>query len=181
MFNGGWVHSATGALPNGSNAYADTKLIPLNNIAIGSIHSSYYSRTNVERTSIEIGTWQGAGYHYTNLQLRNIGNISLATIQQTTGTYPYFTDTNSLGLYIGSRISSSINIYKNGSLRSTTTWGATGNSDISFYIGNTHGNTQYYSNRECAFASIGDGLTDAEVLAYYNAVQAFQTTLNRQV
>jgi len=181
VFNGGWVHSATGALPNGSNAYADTKLIPLNNIAIGSIHSSYYSRTNVERTSIEIGTWQGAGYHYTNLQLRNIGNISLATIQQTTGTYPYFTDTNSLGLYIGSRISSSINIYKNGSLRSTTTWGATGNSDISFYIGNTHGNTQYYSNRECAFASIGDGLTDAEVLAYYNAVQAFQTTLNRQV
>ena len=27
-----------------------------------------------------------------------------------------------------------------------------------------------YSNRQLAFASIGDGLTDAEALAFYNAV-----------
>jgi curli biogenesis system outer membrane secretion channel CsgG len=40
---------------------------------------------------------------------------------------------------------------------------------------------QYFSNTECAFASIGDGLTDAEVTTFYNAVQTFQTTLGRQV
>ena len=38
-----------------------------------------------------------------------------------------------------------------------------------------------YSPREQAFASIGDGLTDAEATAFYNAVQAFQTSLGRQV
>ena len=38
-----------------------------------------------------------------------------------------------------------------------------------------------YSNKQCAFASIGDGLTDAEALALYNAVQTFNTTLARQV
>jgi hypothetical protein len=39
----------------------------------------------------------------------------------------------------------------------------------------------YYSSKQCAFASIGDGLTDAEALAFYNAVNAFQVTLGRNV
>ncbi len=38
-----------------------------------------------------------------------------------------------------------------------------------------------YSTFETSFASIGDGLTDAEATAFYNAVQAYQTTLGRQV
>jgi hypothetical protein len=37
------------------------------------------------------------------------------------------------------------------------------------------------SNRETAFASIGDSLTDAQEGLFYNSVQAFQTTLLRQV
>jgi hypothetical protein len=37
------------------------------------------------------------------------------------------------------------------------------------------------ATREQAFASLGTGLTDAEVSAFYTAVQAFQTTLGRQV
>jgi hypothetical protein len=40
---------------------------------------------------------------------------------------------------------------------------------------------QYYTDRECAFASIGDGLTDTEAANFYTAVQAYQTTLSRQV
>ena len=52
-----------------------------------------------------------------------------------------------------------------------------------FYLGgfNEGGTVAYYSNKECAFASIGDGLTDAEALALYNAVNAFQVTLGRNV
>jgi len=38
-----------------------------------------------------------------------------------------------------------------------------------------------YSNAEIAIASIGDGLTDTEAANFYTAVQAFQTTLSRQV
>jgi hypothetical protein len=38
-----------------------------------------------------------------------------------------------------------------------------------------------YSNLQCAFASFGDGLTDTQSSNFYNAVQAFQTTLSRQV
>ena len=46
---------------------------------------------------------------------------------------------------------------------------------------NNYGSAAAYSTNECAFASIGDGLTDAEALAFYNAVQNFNTTLGRQV
>ena len=42
-------------------------------------------------------------------------------------------------------------------------------------------NAQFYTNRECAFASVGNGLTDTEAANLYTAVQAFQTTLGRQV
>jgi hypothetical protein len=51
------------------------------------------------------------------------------------------------------------------------------------YVGatNTGSPTLYYFNREIAFASIGDGLTDTEASNFYTAVQAFQTTLSRQV
>jgi hypothetical protein len=41
--------------------------------------------------------------------------------------------------------------------------------------------TTVFSNREQAFASIGDGLTDTQASNFYTAVQAFQTTLSRQV
>jgi len=38
-----------------------------------------------------------------------------------------------------------------------------------------------FSAKETAFSSIGDGLTDTQAANYYTAVQAFQTSLSRQV
>jgi hypothetical protein len=46
---------------------------------------------------------------------------------------------------------------------------------------NNDGLMQNWSNRQYSFASIGDGLTDTEAANFYTAVQAFQTTLGRQV
>jgi hypothetical protein len=39
----------------------------------------------------------------------------------------------------------------------------------------------YYGNKETAFASIGDGLTDGEADNFYTSVQKFNTTLGRQI
>ena len=52
-----------------------------------------------------------------------------------------------------------------------------------FYLGarNLNGIADLFADRQSAFVSIGDGLTDSEAAAFYNAVQAFQTTLGRQV
>jgi hypothetical protein len=48
------------------------------------------------------------------------------------------------------------------------------------YIGASRNNANYFNN-EIAFSSIGDGLTDTEAANFYTAVQAYQTTLSRQV
>jgi hypothetical protein len=56
---------------------------------------------------------------------------------------------------------------------------------VSFNSNNVHigsaGGFTYYSSRQNAFASIGDGLTDTQASNLYTAVQSFQTTLSRQV
>ena len=53
---------------------------------------------------------------------------------------------------------------------------------ISLLLGAANGSSILaFSNKQYAFASIGSGLTDAEVLSLYNSIQAFQTTLSRQV
>ena len=69
-----------------------------------------------------------------------------------------------------------------GQVRSTNTATITTASNANIYLGarNIGGGNQYAA-RECAFASIGDGLTDTDVSNLYTAVQAFQTTLSRNV
>jgi hypothetical protein len=73
--------------------------------------------------------------------------------------------------------------YKNGILKITGAVNSNAAPTQIFIIGayNSNGVAAYYSAKQCAFASIGDGLTDAEALALYNAVQNFNTTLARQV
>ena len=46
---------------------------------------------------------------------------------------------------------------------------------------NSLGTPSGYTTKQCAFASIGSGLTDTEAANFYTAVQAFQTTLGRNV
>lgn len=186
-FVGGWTHSANGALPNGTNAYANTYLTPSLVTTLNSTHLSYYSRTNTipVNFSINIGCWNGAGVHYTILSIRSLSGASYSVLQTSvTTSYPTFADSDSLGLYTTTRTSSTLTkMYKNGTLRASNGTSSTGQPVplTTIYIGAANGNTFNYSNRECAFASIGDGLSDAEALAFYNAVQTFNTTLARNV
>jgi hypothetical protein len=95
------------------------------------------------------------------------------------------TNTNSacFGL-ISSTSSTSLKSYKNGSLISTNTNTQTNTATNNIiYVGAQTflGNAINYTDRQCAFASIGDGLSDSESLNFYNIVQRFQTTLGRQV
>jgi len=200
VFTGGWVHSATGAKPNGTNAWADTFLIPNTVMPSGGDHLAYYSRTNsANNIDYVIGgensTIIGSP---TVLGLVAKRNASLGA----NGRGFYGTSNPSLtyrlalqddpsrdtrGLFLG--IGSTLNTYyilNNNILASNTTIqtflsrlleslsiGAIKNNGI---IGATA-----YTDKECAFASVGSDLSLAEAANLYTAVQAFQTTLGRQV
>ena len=51
------------------------------------------------------------------------------------------------------------------------------------YIGgvNNNGTAQFFDNHLISFYYYSDGLTDTQASNFYTAVQAFQTTLSRQV
>ena len=185
-FIGGWVHSATGAKPNGTNGYADTFLTQIEAGGYSDIHLSYYSRTNNVAAAQMVEMGRGSGLvsnSYTNAYFRlstgtstNGGNIGSRAATAAS--------TNSIGHVINTATAASSKGYKNGALFATQTATQLGTAQaINIYIGSqgNHVSATEFSDRECAFSSIGGSLTDTEAANFYTAVQAFQTTLGRQV
>ena len=90
----------------------------------------------------------------------------------------------SLGFFMGSRINSTnVNHLRNGVSLGNPAITSVSLNSIAISIGalNSNGTITNFSSKQCAFASIGDGLSSTESSNFYNAVQAFQTTLNRNV
>lgn len=178
VFYGGWTHSSTGALPNGTTAYANTKYNPNNNGLLNSAHLSYYSRTTSNVTEVEMGAQSGP------VQLLNITTLGTTYYAINTTGYLTYSDSDSKGFYISNRTASNVtNGWKNNTKVASGTFPSVAlvNNEIALSAYNNNGPIQYLSTKECAFASIGEGLDDTEAANFYTAVQAFQTTLSRNV
>jgi hypothetical protein len=180
VFSGGGTFSANGYLPNGVNAFGETYLTPLTALTLNSTHLSYYSRTNINTDITNIGTASGSDVFtlycsYLNQTYSSQYNGSAGRILGTV--------TRGDGFFLGNRTASNNhNAWRNSTklITSTTSVSIGSLPSISIRIGSVAG-VGTDSLKQCAFASIGDGLTDAEALAFYNAVQTFNTTLGRQV
>jgi hypothetical protein len=179
-FTSGWTFASTGVTPNGTSAYMDTNFITNANLSLNSAHLSYYSRTNT--TS---GNKFDFGSSQTNAEIfvcyKAYGSQYVAINNQGSA-YNSLADTLNL-LHINRIASNQVKIFKNGSLHQTLSMTSNTVNNISNYLGclNFNGVGIEFTNRQCAFASIGDGLTDTQASNFYTAVQAFQTTLSRQV
>jgi hypothetical protein len=193
-FTSGWTFASTGATGNGTSAYMNTNLVPNTDLSVNSTHLSYYSRTNNAGTSgkAEMGC-VNSGIFLPLLQLLIYGREGSTNDQflaqaydYTTGTQILVNGTNSQGLFIMSRTASNLlRAYKNNSTISsaTTTQTQTTMPTNNLYLGawNQNGTAAKFSDRQCAFSSIGDGLTDTEAGNLYTAVNAFQVTLSRNI
>jgi hypothetical protein len=181
VFAGGWTHSSTGAKPNGTNSYADTKLTSSVSLSQNSTHISYYSRTQSNGIEVEIGSASGpnAGDPGSLLEIRTSG-ISYYRVNSGAN-YLTYTDADSRAFYIGNRTASNVvNGWRNSTKVATGTTASTGLSNKVFVLGALFtGGFAFYSVKECSFSSIGDGLTDTEAANFYTAVQAYNTTLGR--
>ena len=186
VFNGGWTHSSNGALPNGTNGWAETFVKTGTDLALNSTHVSVYSRTDAPAASrIAIGNSYGAGPAELSMGLKN--SSSNTTHRNNTSSFSQVSNLDSRGFYIGNRNSSTqqkiiknttINTFNVNSIATTNSFTINISSALQ-YTGS--GLRQYYDDKELAFSSIGDGLTDTETANFYTAVQAFQTTLSRNV
>jgi hypothetical protein len=180
-FVGGWTHSSTGAKPGGINGYADTFLTSSVTLTQNSTHISYYSRTQSNGTEVEVGTSTGpnATDNGSLLEIRTSGVTYYRINSQ--GNYITYTDADSRAFYVANRTASNVvNGWRNNTKVVTGTTASSGLSTRTFWLGGFNsGGAQFYSTKECAFSSIGDGLTDTEAANFYTAVQAYNTTLGR--
>ena len=184
-FTSGWTHSANGITPNGTSAYADTFLntaTVISNINDG--HLSYYSRTNNSGINqVEIGNRSITSSFDLFIKFGS-SNLAGACINMS-DTNTFTNTNNSVGLYHANQ-NNTPNVRKmfwNGSVLATQTVSQNEQPNLKIFIGarNFNNAADFYSNRQCAFASIGTGLTDTEAANFYTAVQAYQTTLGRNV
>ncbi len=186
-FNGGWTHTATGALPNGTTGYADTNLVPSSILSLNSTHVSYYSRTNISIDKTDFGTI-GSSSFANNLYgyIKAIDGKTYFRVNRGGTPESSVAIADSRLFYMINRISLTQEVLFTNSNKTTFSlnMNSTGLSPYSIYLGavNLFGTgASEYSPRESAFASIGDGLTDGEAAAFYTAVQKYQTSLGRQI
>ena len=177
-FNGGMTHSSTGVLFNGVNSYGNTFL---NGTAFTTNHLSFYSRTLAVNTQIEMGVFEGPPNKL--LHIRPAANYIAG---DTVSLINYTTTTDARGFWLGTkRANNDREVYRNGVSQSTSTVNdATVFPIHPIYIGARNFNNSgidFPTSKECAFASLGDGLTDTEAANFYTAVQAYNTTLSRNV
>jgi hypothetical protein len=203
-FNGGWTHSSTGAKPNGTTGYANTFFIANGVLTLYNGHLSYYSRTSKSPTSENFPI--GTGANSSNWNGREIWCIrfsstsSFYAAQQhsqinypTSSDYAYAYDTNQQGYWIQSRQTSdtsTLKLIKNGTILASGSGANPTGQSLNIYpvfigaLRNQTAGSPYayaYTDAESGFATIGDGLTDAEATNLYTIVQKYQTTLGRQV
>jgi hypothetical protein len=193
-FTSGWTFASTGVTPNGTSAYMDTNVNASTNLTFNSIHLSFYSRTNSNTgDKAEIGAIDNTITYLPLVALQIKRNEGPSQNRFVSLAYSYnapdalnIENLDSRGYCLMTRTASnSFKHFKNSTQQGTT---VTTNSQTiapnrNLYIGasNQAGTGGSWSDRQCAFASIGDGLTDTNVGNFYTAVQAFQTTLSRNV
>ena len=180
-FVGGWTHSANGALPNGTNAYANTFYNCSTQSTVSNACFGAYSRTNSITGSQVYGAFTSVNF------VRMFNNLSGGNIQiaANPGVIAY-TPNVSTGFFFSRRESSILNqSYRNGNSIGTTLISTTNLPGFSFLLGalNNNGPAANFSTHQLAFVVLGGNgtITNTEAAALYTSIQAFQTTLSRQV
>lgn len=176
-FASGWTHSSTGMTPNGAT-WADTALNTSTELNVNSHSFGMYSRTNNTTGSQAIGSFDNTPrFLQNNLSLGNFVSGLVSSIIS-------YTANPSTSLLMLTRTSSTLSkAFRAGVLLGQETVAMGTLPTFNFYLGarNNAGTAALHSLHQCAFAFLGDGLTDTEAGNFYTAIQAYQTTLSRQV
>ena len=179
-WSGGVTHSSTGAKFGGVNGFGNTNLNGLSVLTQDSTHLSFYSRTQSNGTEVEIGA--AAPANGSLIEIRTAGTTYFRV--NSSASYLTYVDADSRAFYMANRTASNIvNGWRNSTKVATGTTASSSLYNFNLFLGalNENGNAIYYTTKECAFASIGDGLTDTDATNLNSRVTTFQTVLNRNV
>jgi hypothetical protein len=176
-FTAGWTFASTGVTPNGTSAYFNTTLIPSIILPFPSLHFSKYNRNNDLTGNKVDGVFQSSNSSF--VQINYSGGFAIAG---SINALIVYTPSSTTGFFIITRTATDLlNLFRNNiNIGSTSSSQPTTFPNLEINIGNRNPNS-FYNSYECAFSSIGEGLNNTESSNFYTRVQAFQTTLNRQI
>jgi hypothetical protein len=181
VFNGGWTHSSTGATPNGTNGYADTKFNQATYLTQTNGEIGSYLRTNTTGTYVDMGChFAGSDYALITKLADNNFYGRIATLDINSNYQPATT----LGLFaVRANGTNSAKFTRNGTTQATKATTTFAIESLNIGMGSAINATGgiYFSPRQTAFNYISDSLTDTEAANLYTRVQTYQTALSRQV
>jgi len=176
--------SASGGLQGGGTKYLETGIAD-NLMPSGDTHLSTYEITGPTGTfALSLGVRETGVVNYTILGtwastslIAFLGFTNTALLNQSTGART--------GHFIGNTSATiSSAIYRNGTVNVSSganTARTPSSTQHTVFALNTGGSVGSHSNGRLGGYSLGLKFTDAQALAYYNAIQAFQTSLSRSV
>jgi hypothetical protein len=178
---------------NGTNNYATTSLVPNSVFGTNTTHLSIY--VNLQGTVgsriYDIGSNSSdasltAQLNLTAKRVSGAGNNTLfdaGNFNGGLGRVETTSQASASGMTVGSvRSATDRTLYRNGSNIATQTANqAIAYSNFGLFIGNqnTAGNALYFSSNRYAFATIGSGLTNTEIVNLSNIINTYETSLGR--
>lgn len=174
-FFGSPVFSSTGVLFPTVNDFADTHLADTSLGGYNNASMSYYSRTQNTISGYDIGCTDGAAPY---------NELSISFVDGDDSEWFGFSEEdvltpNTTGLFMFSSTTADVKRFRNGVVKAAKgSSGYESYTNLTILIGKSRV-TSHPGQRECALASLGKGLSDAQALTFYNIVQNFETKLNR--
>ena len=174
-------HDELGTHWDGATQYADTHFVPTQ-LPLNSCHLAYYATTSpLERNArVDISALGGNA----SLSLLCEHGVNGGVLQlEVPGGYCQGHVVTALGFSLGSRPEGlAVATYRDGRALPPVNYQAAANADYpNTPVLLAHRSDGYYSDRTCALASVGEGLSPAEAQAYAAAVAEFQRALGRAV
>lgn len=191
--SGSATFSSTGAA-FASSGFAHTYLVPSTSLSQDDTHISYYSRSNTTGSGggfdCSMGVNSAGVQIYTSslsMFLRYSNDAFIADHYSfPSSRISVSSNLDSSGYYISTRVSSNdFRTYRNNTQIGSNIGAAGSIPNKEIFLGALNdfdnGFGTWLTNRECAFATIGDGLNPTQSSSLYTAVNTFQTTLGRNV
>lgn len=189
-FVSGDYTEATGLTGNGSTKRLATGIVPSTMLTANSTHLAIYNRSSTlgagGQLSMGARTSTSAAMYLNAPEVTD--NKAYSAQYDTNTSQGRIVSTSALstayGFIVASRTAANLHtIYRNGASvgSNATTGGSLPAVGIAVVAWNNNGTPADYGAAPCGGYSIGAGLTAQEALAYYTAMQAFQTAMGRQV
>ena len=175
-FNGGVTYSSTGIKLNGTSGYLNTNF-NFSNCALNSIHRSIYVQETYNTLGTDPSTTSGLpssfiGSYANGQWAANDGFSGSGTSRATKGLEIVYRNTSTTIKRLRSTFIDSATV--------TSTFLVNANAVVGCY-NNNNAAFSAFTSYTFSFASMGDGLTDTDAANLNTIVQAFQTTLSRNV